>query len=59
MARSHLAAKRVETIRDGLMKADPSCADGYRNRADAYITKLQELDGELATELAPFKGARW
>ncbi len=51
-----LAAKQVETIRDGLMKADPSCADGYRNRADAYITKLQQLDGELATELAPFKG---
>ena len=51
-----LAAQQVETIRDGLMKADPSCADGYRNRADAYITKLQELDGELATELAPFKG---
>jgi zinc/manganese transport system substrate-binding protein len=51
-----LAAKQVENIRDGLMKADPSCADGYRNRADAYITQLQELDGELATELAPFKG---
>ena len=50
-----LAAKQVENIRDGLMKADPSCADGYRNRADAYITKLQELDGELAAELAPFK----
>ena len=46
-----LAVQQVETIRDGLMKADPSCADGYRNRADAYITKLQELDGELATEL--------
>ena len=51
-----LAAKQVENIRDGLMKADPSCADGYRNRADAYITKLQQLDGELATELAPFQG---
>ena len=51
-----LAAKQVENIRDGLMKADPSCADGYRNRADAYITKLQQLDGELATELEPFKG---
>lgn len=51
-----LAAKQVETIRDGLMKADPSCADGYRNRADAYITKLQQLDGELAAELAPFQG---
>ena len=51
-----LAAKQVENIRDGLMKADPSCADGYRNRADAYITKLQQLDGELAAELAPFKG---
>ena len=45
-----LAAKQVENIRDGLMKADPSCADGYRSRADAYITKLQELDGELATD---------
>jgi zinc transport system substrate-binding protein len=51
-----LAVKQVENIRDGLMKADPSCADGYRNRADAYIAKLQELDGELATQLAPFKG---
>ena len=51
-----LAAKQVETIRDGLMKADPSCADGYRNRADAYITKLQQLDSELAAELAPFQG---
>ncbi len=51
-----LAAKQVENIRDGLMKADPSCADGYRNRADAYISKLQQLDGELATELEPFKG---
>ena len=50
------AAKQVETIRDGLMKADPSCADGYRNRADAYITKLQQLDSELAAELAPFQG---
>ena len=51
-----LAAKQVETIRDGLMKADPSCADGYRNRADAYINKLQQLDSELAAELAPFQG---
>ena len=51
-----LAAKQVENIRDGLMKADPSCADGYRNRADAYITKLQQLDSELAAELAPFQG---
>ena len=51
-----LAAKQVENIRDGLMKADPSCADGYRNRADAYISKLQQLDGELASELEPFKG---
>ena len=51
-----LAANQVETIRDGLMKADPSCADGYRNRADAYITKLQQLDSELAAELAPFQG---
>ena len=51
-----LAAKQVETIRDGLMKADPSCADGYRNRADASIPKLQQLDSELAAELAPFQG---
>ena len=36
-----LAAKQVENIRDGLMKADPSCADGYRNRADAYITSCK------------------
>lgn len=50
------AVQQVETIRDGLVAADPSCADGYRRNAEAYIAELRDLDASIATELAPFSG---
>ena len=50
------AVQQVENIRDGLVEADPSCADGYRRNAEAYIAELRDLDASIATELAPFSG---
>lgn len=51
-----LAAQQVKTIRDGLIQADPSCADGYRERAQSYLSQLKQLDEGLANQLAPFRG---
>jgi zinc/manganese transport system substrate-binding protein len=50
------AVQQVENIRDGLVAADPSCADGYRRNAEAYIAELRDLDASIATDLAPFSG---
>ena len=51
-----LAAQQVKTIRDGLIQADPGCADGYRKRAQSYLSQLKQLDDGLANQLAPFRG---
>lgn len=50
------AAQQVEAIRDGLVKADPGCADGYRRNAAAYGAALRRLQGELAGQLQPYRG---
>ncbi|MFO8238194.1 MAG: zinc ABC transporter substrate-binding protein [Prochlorococcaceae cyanobacterium] len=50
------AVQQVENIRDGLVEADPSCADGYRRNAEATIAELRDLDASIAAELAPFSG---
>ena len=51
-----LALRQVETIRDGLIAADPSCAEGYRRRAAATAAGLRRLDRRLAADLAPLRG---
>ena len=51
-----LAVRQVNTIRDGLIQADPSCKDGYERRAAAYVKQLQDLDQQLAQQLAPYQG---
>jgi zinc/manganese transport system substrate-binding protein len=50
------AVQQVETIRDGLIKADPSCAEGYKRNAAAYITQLRQLNSEIAGQLKPYSG---
>ena len=50
------AAQQVETIRDGLIAADPTCAEGYRRRAAATTSSLRQLDRELAAQLRPLRG---
>lgn len=50
------AVQQVETIRDGLVKADPSCADGYRRNAAAYTAQLKQLNSEISDQLQPYRG---
>lgn len=50
------AVQQVETIRDGLVKADPGCADGYRRNAAAYVAQLRDLNNVIAAQLKPYKG---
>ena len=50
------AVQQVENIRDGLVKADPGCTDGYTQRAAAYALQLKELNTAIATQLKPFRG---
>jgi zinc/manganese transport system substrate-binding protein len=50
------AVQQVETIRDGLIKADPSCAEGYKRNAAAYTTQLRQLNSEIAGQLKPYSG---
>ena len=47
-----LTIEAVEAIRDELSRLDPDGADHYRERADAYIAELRELDGEIREQLA-------
>ena len=50
------ALVQVETIRDGLVAADPGCRDRYTANARALRVSLLDLDRELAAQLAPFRG---
>lgn len=50
------AAQQVATIGEGLAKADPGCAAGYRRRAAATTAQLRQLNADLARQLRPFQG---
>jgi zinc/manganese transport system substrate-binding protein len=50
------AVQQVETIRDGLVQADPSCAEGYRRNAAAYTAQLKQMNSEIANQLKPYTG---
>jgi ABC-type Zn uptake system ZnuABC Zn-binding protein ZnuA len=48
----------VENIRDGLSQADPAGKAIYSANADAYITKLQDLDSSIRSQVAQIPPAR-
>jgi len=48
----------VEAIRDELTRLDAEGADGYRERADAYIAELREVDAEIREQLAGLPAER-
>ncbi len=50
------AVQQVETIRDGLVAVDPACAPTYRRNAAAFVARLRGLHGQLAKQLAPYRG---
>jgi ABC-type Zn uptake system ZnuABC Zn-binding protein ZnuA len=47
-----LVRRAVESLRDALAGADPSKAGAYRLRADAYASKLSELDEWTRAQVA-------
>jgi ABC-type Zn uptake system ZnuABC Zn-binding protein ZnuA len=47
-----MAATYVERIAEELAARDPDGAQAYRDNAAAYVERLEELDAELADELA-------
>lgn len=44
-------AQYVRNIRDGLIKADPAHADDYRQRAEAYIARINALDSKVRQQM--------
>lgn len=50
------ALGQVEAIRDGLVAVDPACRSRYAANADGLRRSLLALDGELAAQLAPYRG---
>ena len=50
------AINQVENIRDGLVKANPSCAASYRSNAATYVAKLKTLNAEITNQLNPYQG---
>ncbi|SDT56781.1 zinc transport system substrate-binding protein [Paenibacillaceae bacterium GAS479] len=50
-----LAQQEVRAIMAGLQQADPDHKDQYKQNADAYIAKLDELHKEMSSALAASK----
>jgi len=50
------AVQQVETIRDGLVQVDPSCAEGYQRNAAATVAELRQLNDAIADRLRPYAG---
>lgn len=50
------ALQQVQNIRDGLVQADPGCAEGYKRRAEQFSQALRRLDRQLEQRLRPYRG---
>ena len=53
-----LAAAAVATLRDALVRADPTHASGFRSRATRYLALLAALDRDLRVTYAAVPAAR-
>ena len=53
-----LAIHAVEAIRDELSRLDPDGADYYRDRTEAYVAELREVDAEIREQLAGLPAER-
>ncbi|WP_240623004.1 anchored repeat ABC transporter, substrate-binding protein [Schaalia canis] len=47
----HNAAAYVRVIRDRLIEVDPQGAEGYRQRASAYLKTLEDIDAKVAATI--------
>lgn len=52
------AIRYVEHIRNALITVDAAHADGYRQRADAYIASLRDLDTEVRSTIGAIPAER-
>lgn len=52
------AARMVATIAQGLATADPPRADAYRQRADAFVAEILQLDAAIERTLAAIPPAK-
>jgi zinc/manganese transport system substrate-binding protein len=46
------AVQYVQNIRDGLTRADPAGKDAYAANADAYISRLKDLDSSIRSRVS-------
>ena len=53
-----LVMRMVEAIREALATADTTNSDAYRSNADAYLVRLQELDGWIFDQIVSLPGDR-
>ncbi len=51
------AKRMVASLRDALVTADAANAAGYRERAAAYLTRLEALDAEVRSEIETIPAA--
>lgn len=54
-----LAYKQVETIRNGLIAADPANRATYEANAAAYLQKLTELNRQFTQKLQPYRDRKF
>jgi zinc transport system substrate-binding protein len=52
-----LAAHAVTNIMRALAELDPANAAAYQNNGSSYVERLQKLDKEISSGLAPFRNA--
>lgn len=50
--------QQIETLRDGLMAADPARAQVYARNAAVYLRQIEEVEARLRAAVRPFAGVK-